>query len=925
MSDSSGFRPPWERFQAGVDASIESLLNDLEGCWNDCRQLLDAQQPHLDRPPQEASTGIAGFGETRRRLAREQFHEPLAQLNNLNVHARALLAWQKFEQNLADLALLLPEQVAVSGADMLATLQEAECPWHRRMRLQWRRRPVAVPMRAAVMGGIDSARGVWATVIGKFLQALLTTQHHAGRAWLVNRDILDHLAIDRPLLPKRIAARSRESQREINAAMHAVAGGLMDRAGLQRAVRRHFARAVIHDTLKPTSLRDLDWQTGGQRWREHWRNQMQAVHDGNQLEILLERFESRLTATAEQMQAAIQAEFDELQRVIDRLLEWFAAPDAADRNATPPWPVLQLVPPANRLADFETGFTSALEGLPKQTARCNRRADRAAKRRREDTVSPRQSAQDAFRRQPVKRLGVILARMGDRHATVVGVLQRVREVIEFAAGDGDSVMDRRVRQEARDNAVSLLANQRREIDAWKTESDRDLPAALAAQFTAQRHLLALRRLGILASISEYGLSRCLSFVGEHARQALQKLLVVTAAALERGLAHLLRLIGWKTAGEVYTSGVSTRPLLPAAFTTESDIADSSALYHRLFRQVPVEDPRFLLGRDRELAALQEARQAWDTGRPTALLVVGTRGSGKTSLINCILRQSFSDVTVLRAEFNERILSADHLLAYLTRLAGLDDPGSLERWLTTGRRVIVLEEMERTFLRQVGRYAAIRELMRLISATSRHTMWILAINWSAYDLLRAAVGLDAVFSHRLRIGVVGAAVLRDAIMARHYYSGLRIEYPPPAAQPRLVRKTRQAIGRSTDPESVFFDTLAAASGGVFRAAIDIWLGQIDRIQAGVLTQRPFELPDLTTVIDDLRPAELFSLIAISQHGSLTVEEHAEVFQEDLSASRARMDELTARELIEPDPAHPGRRIRPEALRLVYEAAYRRGLV
>jgi hypothetical protein len=63
----------------------------------------------------------------------------------------------------------------------------------------------------------------------------------------------------------------------------------------------------------------------------------------------------------------------------------------------------------------------------------------------------------------------------------------------------------------------------------------------------------------------------------------------------------------------------------------------------------------------------------------------------------------------------------------------------------------------------------------------------------------------------------------------------------------------------------------------------------------------------------------------QHGSLTPAEHAIVFQKSLPASRAQIDELLAREIIEPDPGRPGYRVRPEATRVVNEALYRRNLL
>ncbi len=140
------------------------------------------------------------------------------------------------------------------------------------------------------------------------------------------------------------------------------------------------------------------------------------------------------------------------------------------------------------------------------------------------------------------------------------VLERAREVIQFAAADGSTAMDLQVRQETQRNAVSLLANQRQEIGAWKSESDRDLPVTLAAQFTAMRQLLAMRRLGLLASASEYGLHAADQGIGEHSRRGLQRLFGMTIAATPK-IGHLLP---GSSAGRhrarLYTSGVTGAPV-----------------------------------------------------------------------------------------------------------------------------------------------------------------------------------------------------------------------------------------------------------------------------------------------------------------------------------------------------------------------------
>jgi hypothetical protein len=113
--------------------------------------------------------------------------------------------------------------------------------------------------------------------------------------------------------------------------------------------------------------------------------------------------------------------------------------------------------------------------------------------------------------------------------------------------------------------------------------------------------------------------------------------------------------------------------------------------------------------------------------------------------------------------------------------------------------------------------------------------------------------------------------------------------------------------------------------VFRTAFDIWLGHINRVESGVLHMQSLLTPDLLPLIGALDVTDLFTLVATLQHGSLTPDEHARIFQKTLMSSRSQLDGLLAREIIEKDPGRPGFRVRPEALRIVNEALYRRNLL
>jgi hypothetical protein len=256
---------------------------------------------------------------------------------------------------------------------------------------------------------------------------------------------------------------------------------------------------------------------------------------------------------------------------------------------------------------------------------------------------------------------------------------------------------------------------------------------------------------------------------------------------------------------------------------------------------------------------------------------------------------------------------------------VQDPTQLESFFAEGRRVIILEELERTFLRTVGGFGAVRELQRLISSTGHSTLWILAINQMAYRFLNASVGLNRTFSHRIDTATATREDLREAIMLRHNLSGLRLHFPPLAVPNRPWEKMNRSLRGRQTPETVFFEVLSNESSGIFRTAFDIWLGQIEKVQSGILYMKPLLNADLSALIDDLGAEAIYTLVSILQHGSLTAEEHALLFHKELGASRAQIGELMSREIIEAEPGRASLRIRPEAMRVVREVLYRRNLL
>jgi hypothetical protein len=402
---------------------------------------------------------------------------------------------------------------------------------------------------------------------------------------------------------------------------------------------------------------------------------------------------------------------------------------------------------------------------------------------------------------------------------------------------------------------------------------------------------------------------------------------------------LLRSVHWVRARvertmESVGGRVPAHPVLPPVIrrtTLRDTLALPAAkrelppLYRLLFRLAPVEDRRFLVGRDQELAGIDQAVTDWEAGRFAACLLIGARGSGKTSLLNCAVRETLANHRLIRSEFNDRLLRPEQLDAFLRSLLGLRDDADLLEALASERRILILEEGERIFLRTVDGFAVVHHLMHLIHRTAATTLWLIVMNDRSFRVLDAATHLHRVFSHRINAMSVSRSDLETAILERHRLSGLRLEFaPPPAGDPR-VNRAKRWVGIEDSPQTLFFDSLLQQSEGIFRSAFELWLSSVERVEGDTIHIRQPLDPSFNLFRSELAQEDHFTLLVIQEHGSLTQEELAEVLCEGQDKSRGRTERLTALGLIEADPEHLGLRVKPEAQRFVNDLLRRANLI
>jgi hypothetical protein len=531
------------------------------------------------------------------------------------------------------------------------------------------------------------------------------------------------------------------------------------------------------------------------------------------------------------------------------------------------------------------------------------------------SMRPRESFLSSFRTFCEPAMQKAVRDYWEGTAKVVREASRAKEIVDYwraettGRGDASQVFD-----QARNNAASMLTDHLN-----VSGSSEELESALVQVFRTWSEegyaVLEAAETGWLELLFKprgRRLSRALL------REGRKRLRAMTHCAARWGADQwdrALETLGGKLPTRAAASPVVRRTTLRDTLSLPASKRELPRIYGSLFKLTPIDDRRFLVGRDRELVGLEQALGDWDSGRFAACIFVGARGSGKTSLLNCAASGAFAGRDVLRTQFNERAITAQAMDGFLRDLLGLPPDADLEEAFSSKRRILMIEEGERIYLRKVGGFEGASRLMLWIQRTALTTFWILAMNDRAFQVLSAGVQFARVFSHRINAMSVSRADLENALLERHRLSGLRLEFAPaPATDPRISR-IRNTLGFEESPQRLYFDSLYQQSGGVFRSAFELWLSSIERVEGETLKIRQPLEPAFAPLRGELQQEDLFTLLNIQEHGSLEYAEMAEVLCEEVEASRARMDRLVTLGLVDKDPEHPGFRVRPEAHRFV----------
>lgn len=304
------------------------------------------------------------------------------------------------------------------------------------------------------------------------------------------------------------------------------------------------------------------------------------------------------------------------------------------------------------------------------------------------------------------------------------------------------------------------------------------------------------------------------------------------------------------------------------------------LYKNLYKIQPIRDTELFVGRTEELEKLRKAYQNWIGGNYAATAVIGEKWGGTTSLISNFIATTEFHYKIFRIGFTQRILDDSELVLRISRESGQNETRDLENLIESlnglpAKRIIILEDIQKIYLRRVDGFSCLRTLFQLINSTNKNIFWLASCTIYAWNFLDNALSIHDYFSHIIFIGKLKEQEIVDIIKKRNRISGLHVIFEPD--DNKVLKKKLKGLPdeeQQVHLRKSYFDDLGSFSESNISLALIFWLLSTREITENKLIIGHFEKPDLSFV-NVLSADRVMTLLALILHDGLNETELAKV--------------------------------------------------
>ena len=304
--------------------------------------------------------------------------------------------------------------------------------------------------------------------------------------------------------------------------------------------------------------------------------------------------------------------------------------------------------------------------------------------------------------------------------------------------------------------------------------------------------------------------------------------------------------------------------------------------------MPLSDANLFVGRKSELEVLQHAAENFKKGRFAAVSIVGEKGSGTTTLLNFFEKEYAEKFEYYRFNNIRGLWKREALLMYFSEKFNhqFNSQEQFVEFLNQGdKKVIVIENIQKQFLKSVNGFEALRMLSEIISLTSDRTMWVVTCTKYGWNYLDKTIKLADHFSYHIALGEFKDEVITNIILKRHRISGFDLYFLP--TKEHLNNKNFKKLNEEERQEQLqaeYFKDLNKIAKSNVSLALMYWVRSTKEVKGDIIYISSLKEMDFS-FIQNLSAEKLYNLSYLILNDGLEEAAFALCTQKDISQTRA----------------------------------------
>ncbi len=310
---------------------------------------------------------------------------------------------------------------------------------------------------------------------------------------------------------------------------------------------------------------------------------------------------------------------------------------------------------------------------------------------------------------------------------------------------------------------------------------------------------------------------------------------------------------------------------------EKRIYKLPVIYRYLFENTPLSEVNLFLSRENEIDKLDHAFRNWKSGNFAATLLIGENGVGKSSLLKHYVKNIKGGLKIRQFAVKSFYHSENDFYKLMQDIFENEDLKTdqdlfeeIEK--AKGQQIIILDGLERVFIRKPGGFDCMNKFLSFIVSTNKDIFWVCAVALHACSYLHKTISLKENFDYLIDLNNLTSTQIKEIVLKRHKLSGYFIRYED--EQKSGNENQKKVKERQEQLEIDFFNELNKFSSSNISLSLYYWLEAISEFTDKELFIKRFQTPDFS-FLEMLSADKIFTLLLITLHGKINVDLHAEV--------------------------------------------------